>query len=91
MDVIYEALVALHQNSSNLETVETSGETANNLVAEDRILDVGTLTNLASNIDLATTFTTLTGLFNFITSNMDVITAIGLVRHLENRASYDPR
>ena len=91
MDAIYEALVALHKNSSNLETIETSGETTNNLVAEDRILDVGTLTNLASNIDLATTFNTLSGLFNFITSNMDVITAIGLVRHLENRASYDPR
>ena len=61
------------------------------LKAEDRILDVSTLTNLASNIDLATTFSTLTGIFNFITAQMDVLTAIGLVKHLENRASYDPR
>ena len=63
----------------------------NSLVAEDRILDVTTLTNLAGNVDLQTTFNTLSGIFNFITSNMDVLTAIGLVKHLENRASYDPR
>ena len=73
-------------SNRNLVTSNTT-----NLEAEDRILDVSTLTNLASNVDLATTVNTVTGIFNFITANMDVLTAIGLVRHLENRASYDPR
>ena len=87
IDAIYEAFLVVYTDNKNLEErlMNTS------LVAEDRILDVTTLTNLAGNVDLQTTFNTLTGIFNFITNNMDVLTAIGLVKHLENRASYDPR
>ena len=87
IDAIYEAFLVVYTDNNNLEErlMNTS------LVAEDRILDVTTLTNLAGNVDLQTTFNTLSGIFNFITSNMDVLTAIGLVKHLENRASYDPR
>ena len=59
--------------------------------AEDRILDINTLTSLVTSVDLASTFNTLSGIFNFITANMDVVTAIALVKHLENRAMYDPR
>ena len=59
--------------------------------AEDRILDINTLTNLVTSVDLASTFSTLSGIFNFITTNLDVVTAIALVKHLENRAMYDPR
>ena len=91
VDTIYEALLVLHTaNTTSLELINRN-TTNTTLVAEDRILDVSTLTNLASNVDLAATFNTLTGIFNFITANMDVLTAIGLVKHLENRASYDPR
>ena len=59
--------------------------------AEDRILDINTLTNLVTSVDLASTFSSLSGIFNFITTNLDVVTAIALVKHLENRAMYDPR
>ena len=57
----------------------------------ERILDGQTLTNLISSIDLGATFTTLSGIFGVITSQLDVLTAISLVKHLENRAMYDPR
>ena len=61
------------------------------LNSPERFLDGQTLTNLISSIDLGATFTTLSGIFGFVTSQLDVLTAISLVRHLENRAAYDPR
>ena len=84
-------MLRLLKKEVHTELNENTENTTTHLVAENRVLNLDTVLNLASNIDLATTFTTLSGLFNFITSNMDVVTAIGLVRHLENRASYDPR
>ena len=81
VDRLYEAVVRLHTNTTHTEEEE----------AEDRILDAGTLTNLVTNLDLAATFNTLSGLFSFITSNLDVVTALSLVKYLENRAMYDPR
>ena len=81
VDRLYEAVVRIHTNTTNTEEEE----------AEDRILDAGTLTNLVTNFDLASTFSTLSGLFSFITSNLDVVTALSLVKYLENRAMYDPR
>ena len=81
VDRLYEAVVRIHTNTTNTEEEE----------AEDRILDAGTLTNLVTNLDLASTFSTLSGLFSFITSNLDVVTALSLVKYLENRAMYDPR
>ena len=82
VDGLYEAVVRIHTNTTNTEEEEE---------AEDRILDAGTLTNLVTNLDLAATFNTLSGLFSFITSNLDVVTALSLVKYLENRAMYDPR
>ena len=82
VDGLYEAVVRIHTNTTNTEEEEE---------AEDRILDAGTLTNLVTNLDLAATFSTLSGLFSFITSNLDVVTALSLVKYLENRAMYDPR
>ena len=61
------------------------------LNSPERLLDGQTLTNLISSIDLGATFTTLSGIFGFVTSQLDVLTAISLVRHLENRAMFDPR
>jgi len=61
------------------------------LNSPERLLDGQTLTNLISSIDLGSTFTTLSGIFGFVTSQLDVLTAISLVRHLENRAMFDPR
>ena len=81
VDGLYEAVVRIHTNTTHTEEEE----------AEDRILDAGTLTNLVTNLDLAATFSTLSGLFSFITSNLDVVTALSLVKYLENRAMYDPR
>ena len=81
VDRLYEAVVRLHTNTTHTEEEE----------AEERILDAGTLTNLVTNLDLAATFNTLSGLFSFITSNLDVVTALSLVKYLENRAMYDPR
>ena len=83
VDGLYEAVVRIHTNTTNTEEEEEE--------AEDRILDAGTLTNLVTNLDLAATFSTLSGLFSFITSNLDVVTALSLVKYLENRAMYDPR
>ena len=85
--MLYEAVVRIHTNTSTLPLPSQ----VKHPEAEDRILDINTLTNLVTNIDLASTFSTLSGIFNFITSNMDVLTAIALVKHLENRAMYDPR
>ena len=82
VDGLYEAVVRIHTNTTHTEEEEE---------AEDRILDAGTLTNLVTNLDLAATFSTLSGLFSFITSNLDVVTALSLVKYLENRAMYDPR
>ena len=82
VDGLYEAVVRIHTNTTNTEEEEE---------AEDRILDAGSLTNLVTNLDLAATFSTLSGLFSFITSNLDVVTALSLVKYLENRAMYDPR
>ena len=82
VDGLYEAVVRIHTNTHTEEEEEE---------AEDRILDAGTLTNLVTNLDLAATFSTLSGLFSFITSNLDVVTALSLVKYLENRAMYDPR
>ena len=77
-NLIYESLVSIYTNQSgSASKVETEE-------AENRILDL-------TSLDLTTTFNTLSGIFNFITANLDVVTAIGLVKHLENRASYDPR
>ena len=83
VDGLYEAVVRIHTNTTHTEEEEEE--------AEDRILDAGTLTNLVTNLDLAATFSTLSGLFSFITSNLDVVTALSLVKYLENRAMYDPR
>ena len=82
VDGLYEAVVRIHTTNTHTEEEEE---------AEDRILDAGTLTNLVTNLDLAATFSTLSGLFSFITSNLDVVTALSLVKYLENRAMYDPR
>ena len=82
VDGLYEAVVRIHTNTTHTEEEEE---------AEDRILDAGTLTNLVTSLDLAATFSTLSGLFSFITSNLDVVTALSLVKYLENRAMYDPR
>ena len=82
VDGLYEAVVRIHTNTTHTEQEEE---------AEDRILDAGSLTNLVTNLDLAATFSTLSGLFSFITSNLDVVTALSLVKYLENRAMYDPR
>ena len=82
VDGLYEAVVRIHTNTTHTEEEEE---------AEDRILDAGSLTNLVTNLDLAATFSTLSGLFSFITSNLDVVTALSLVKYLENRAMYDPR
>ena len=97
VDIIYEAVVRLYTNNTshtisldNHEAVKEETQ-IKHPEAEDRILDITTLTNLVTNIDLASTFSSLSGIFNFITSNMDVLTAIALVKHLENRAMYDPR
>ena len=84
VDGLYEAVVRIHTNTTHTEQEEEQE-------AEDRILDAGTLTNLVTNLDLAATFSTLSGLFSFITSNLDVVTALSLVKYLENRAMYDPR
>ena len=83
VDGLYEAVVRIHTNTTHTEEEEEE--------AEDRILDAGTLTNLVTSLDLAATFSTLSGLFSFITSNLDVVTALSLVKYLENRAMYDPR
>ena len=83
-DGLYEAVVRIHTNTTHTHTEEEEE-------AEDRILDAGTLTNLVTNLDLTSTFSTLSGLFSFITSNLDVVTALSLVKYLENRAMYDPR
>ena len=77
-NLIYESLVSIYTNQSDSESKVETAE------AENRILDL-------TSLDLTTTFNTLSGIFNFITANLDVVTAIGLVKHLENRASYDPR
>ena len=95
--MIYQAVVRLYTNntSDNLSLDNEQPLNKESQIehpeAEDRILDLNTLTNLVTNIDLASTFSSLSGIFNFITSNMDVLTAIALVKHLENRAMYDPR
>ena len=91
MDIIYEALIRIHTNNTSHTNADIEETQIKQPEAEDRILDITTLTNLLTSVDLASTFSTLTGIFNFITRNMDVITAIALVRHLENRAMYDPR
>ena len=91
MDIIYEALIRIHTNNTSHTNADIEETQIKQPEAEDRILDITTLTNLVTSVDLASTFSTLTGIFNFITRNMDVITAIALVRHLENRAMYDPR
>lgn len=82
VDYLYDAIVKVYTN--NTDEAEES-------VAEDRILDFNTLTNLINSIDINATFNTLSGIFGFITANFDVVTALALVRHLENRAMYDPR
>ena len=64
---------------------------ASTLNSPERFLDGQTLTNLISSIDLGATFITLSGIFGFVTSQLDILTAISLVRHLENRAMFDPR
>ena len=84
VDTLYEAIVRVYTNNTNIEDNDEP-------TAEDRILDGATLTNLVNSIDLASTFNTLSGIFNFITTNFDVVTALALVRYLENRAMYDPR
>ena len=95
--MIYQAVVRIYTNntSDNLSLDNEQPLNKESQIehpeAEDRILDLNTLTNLVTNIDLASTFSSLSGIFNFITSNMDVLTAIALVKHLENRAMYDPR
>ena len=88
VDYLYEAIVKIYTNQTDDEGGGVPEETVE---AEDRILDFNTLTNLVNSIDIPATFNTLTGIFNFITANFDVVTALALVRHLENRASYDPR
>ena len=88
VDYLYEAIVKIYTNQTD---DEGGGVPEEAVEAEDRILDFNTLTNLVNSIDIPATFNTLTGIFNFITANFDVVTALALVRHLENRASYDPR
>ena len=93
VDMIYDAIVRIQTNkTSSTFTPLTMEETEiKEPEAEDRILDINTLTNLVTSVDLASTFSSLSGIFNFITTNLDVVTAIALVKHLENRAMYDPR
>ena len=86
MDTLYEAIVRVYTNNTDIDDNENDEASA-----EDRILDGATLTNLVNSVDLASTFNTLSGIFNFIITNFDVVTALALVRYLENRAMYDPR
>ena len=107
VDFLYEAIVQVYttdkedmgdadQHEAVAEDRILDGTTFSDLLtttlnSPERFLDGQTLTNLISSIDLGASFTTLSGIFGFVTSQLDVLTAISLVRHLENRAAYDPR
>ena len=107
VDFLYDAIVKVYTTNKEdigdtgeqeavaedriLDGTTFSDLLASTLNSPERLLDGQTLTNLISSIDLGATFTTLSGIFGFVTSQLDVLTAISLVRHLENRASYDPR
>ena len=107
VDFLYEAIVQVYTTNKEdigdtgeqeavaedriLDGTTFSDLLTSTLNSPERFLDGQTLTNLISSIDLGATFTTLSGIFGFVTSQLDVLTAISLVRHLENRASYDPR
>ncbi|XP_023329896.1 uncharacterized protein LOC111702442 [Eurytemora carolleeae] len=77
--VTQELLDTLYEAISRIHLNQTE--------AENRQLDLTGLTNLVSSIDL----TSLTNIFNFITRNLDWVAAVGVIKHLENRAAYDPR
>ena len=98
VDKLYEAMIRIYTNDIIHTDVVTNNDYQDLTpvpAARVKILDgdgtLNSLTNFVSSIDFASTFNTLSGIFGFITANFDVVTALALVKHLENRAMYDPR
>ena len=97
VDKLYEAMIRIYTNDIDTDIITNNDKQDLTPVpaAQVKILDVdgtlNSLTNFVSSIDFASTFNTLSGIFGFITANFDVVTALALVKHLENRAMYDPR
>lgn len=98
VDKLYEAMIRIYTNDiidTDIVTNNDNQDLTPVPAAQVKILDgdgtLNSLTNFVSSIDFASTFNTLSGIFGFITANFDVVTALALVKHLENRAMYDPR